>query len=414
MRKLGIVAAIFLLWTLSAGRARAGLYCTSEPSEWPSRYPFVDILKFLRALPKLAESPLPPAPTGPEADEPTPDTMNYRYRTNMASLEERAKRNALSDGDRINLSFYYIRYLKYTQAIALLEPLVQKKDFFALANLATAEFLRGEPRDLARAIAHQKEALQAIPPVVAGWGSQQLNALRRVETLFLTLMEYRESRSNPDRPTPTSPELDALFPGVRYETREGNYQAGAIPAPYGAALPLDALPLVTQLVIWLPWDNEVYWQFGELLNASGDYLQAYNVIDELVFVRNVDTPSLRKHRTVLRDARSAWSEITKVWKQNDATVPVQLFSVTLARGMSGVPVGGDICREMGWSAALTAVQNPQNPQQLPDEPSNSARSYPPIKSGGLEWKQILVALAAGAVVSWLLSHQFRQSRQKSG
>jgi hypothetical protein len=414
MRKIGIASAVVLLWALSAGGARAGLYCMSEPAEWPSPIPPLDIVRELRALPVTANVPASPnsasnAPGVPGVNSPT--EWKARYSQNMALLEEQAKRGGLSDLDRVNLSFYYIRFQKYEQAIAILKPLERKKDFFALANLATAEFLSG---DLVRAAAHQEEALQAMPEVVAGWGREQLYALRRAETLFLALLNHRKTLSLPGRPPSTVVELDPLFPGVRYETRSGDFQAGAIRPEYAAALPPDALTLVLQLVIWLPFDNELYWQVGELLNAYGNYLQAYTVIDDLVYVRKVESPSLRKHRMILRDARSAWSEITKVWKQNDATVPVQLFSVTLARGMPGVPVGGDICREMGWSAALTAVQNPQNPQQLPDEPSNSARSYPPIKSGGLEWKQILVAFAAGAVVSWLLSHQFRQSRQRSG
>jgi hypothetical protein len=406
MRRLAIVAAVFLLWALSAGGARAGLYCMSEPSEWPSQIPLPLILSELRALPKSAGT----APDSPP-DPPPPADIKPRYLRNMALLEEQAKRGALSDLDRVNLSFYYIRFQKNEQAIAILEPVARKKDYFALANLATAEFLAG---DLVRAAAHQEEALQAMPEVVAGWGRQELYALRRAETLFLTLLNDRKTRSLPGRPPSAVVELDSLFPGVRYETRGGDYQAGAIPPTYAAALPPDALTLVMQLVIWLPFDNELYWQFGELLNTYGNYLQAYAVIDELVYVRKLESPVLRKHRTILRDARSEWSEIAKVWKANDATVPVQLFAATFGRGMPGVPVGGDVCREMGWAAALTAAQNPGNPPLLPDEQPNTVRTYPPLKGGGLEWKQVIVAFAAGAVVSWLLSHQFRQARQGRG
>ena len=312
MRKLGIVAAGFLLWALSAGGARAGLYCTSEPSEWPSPYPFVQIYTELRALPSPNSQP-DTAPSEPEAEsapppglmfksdwKPYPSTMKPRYRAHMAMLEAEAKRGALSDEDRINLSFYYIRFQKYPQALEILKPIAGKKNFYALANLATAEFLSGE---LDRAATYQEEAIQAIPPVVAGWGREQLYALRRVETLFLTLLNHRKSRSLPGRPPSAAVELDPLFPGVHYETRAGDYVAGAIPPNDLAALPPDALPLVMQLLIWLPSDNELYWQFGELLNASGKDADAYTVLDELVVVRKMESPSLRKHRAVLRDAR---------------------------------------------------------------------------------------------------------------
>ena len=54
----------------------------------------------------------------------------------------------------------------------------------------------------------------------------------------------------------------------------GAYEAGALAADQWPRLPAEAMNLVTQLVLWLPHDNRLYWLLAELVNVNGDFSTA--------------------------------------------------------------------------------------------------------------------------------------------
>ena len=68
-------------------------------------------------------------------------------------------------------------------------------------------------------------------------------------------------------PSSREESLDNLFPRVRFVGPSGEYEPGLLAADQWTNLPADALTIVSQLVLWYPHDNRLYWLFAELLNT---------------------------------------------------------------------------------------------------------------------------------------------------
>jgi hypothetical protein len=88
----------------------------------------------------------------------------------------------------------------------------------------------------------------------------------------------------------------------------GRYEAGKIAASERAKLPPDAVAIVQQLLIWLPDDTLLYWQYGELLNANGDVTSAAQVFDDCAWRRRLDSAELKQHRQIVTEAAQAKSQ----------------------------------------------------------------------------------------------------------
>jgi hypothetical protein len=154
-----------------------------------------------------------------------------------------------------------------------------------------------------------------------GWDKGQEDWYKQSEQHNLALINARLQEikrqaaikeSNQDRPFEY---VDALFPlnwqeekkaAVDFVSEKGDYQAGQLAAAEQAKLKGNELPIIQQLLTWLPQDDRLYWLLGELLNArnaKGDVATAYAILDELVWSRKVSNVDLlKKHRNVLREA----------------------------------------------------------------------------------------------------------------
>jgi hypothetical protein len=83
------------------------------------------------------------------------------------------------------------------------------------------------------------------------------------------------------------------------------------------------------LLLWLPFDNRLYWLLGELLNAKGDVraaFQAFNTLigsDNQTSVKQPDQPRLlREHWRILREAANALPEVSVEDAPNPGSPPV--------------------------------------------------------------------------------------------
>jgi hypothetical protein len=154
--------------------------------------------------------------------------------------------------------------------------------------------------------------------------------------------------------------VDNLFPKFRMQNIKEPYLAGQISPERWAELPGDAIPIVQQLLIWMPHDNRLYWLLGELLNARGDPADAKDVLDDLVFGRRyTPTDLLRKHLRILQETKPTQPELA--------------------------PDPGPIAESQPTSA-----QNSTSGNWLPD------------------WRHVLVGFVVGVIVTVLFQMQWRE------
>src|SRR5262249_39585163 len=237
-------------------------------------------------------------------DPPLPPESEWRvhYRTRAAELQARERDGSLTVRDRVDLSAYYIRLTRYDEAVQGLTPgegVGGPHRVLVLAHLAPAHQMAGR---LDRAEQYLRQALDAWPSMWYGFSREQLNFYRRAEQYQLKLLHLRqqESRLQP-RPHPET--VDALFPGVNFVGRGGQYTPGELAPDQYDELPPDAVMIVTQLVWWVPFADRVYCLLGELLNAEGKVSWAATILDELVYGRRFSARAAAEHRQVLLKAR---------------------------------------------------------------------------------------------------------------
>ncbi len=231
--------------------------------------------------------------------------LRLAYEKQLAELEQRGRDGKLSPADRVSLSGCLLRLGRVREAKKVLEeglrtlPEEEPIRFLLLLNLATAEW---ENEDLRlRAIDKQTEALRVWPERWKDWGWDRATWewYRWAEKYNLALMRLRQREIGQPGLGP-----DALFPRLRFTGPTGQYEAGSIALDQWNELPHDAEQLVTQLMIWQPRDPRLYWLYGELLNARGDVLGAYEVFDYLrQFEGGGGFPELVRHRRVLLEAQ---------------------------------------------------------------------------------------------------------------
>ncbi len=278
MVRIRVVMAVLALGLLG-GAARAGVYDLDDPV--PQHLPplplqHADIQLILGPLRAAA------VPRQPKQD-PGP------YEKQAAALEAKAPGDRTTF-DSVDLGACYIRLNRPNDAIRVLLQ-ADQSNFLVLANLAAAYQSLNE---LDRALAFEEQALAAWPSIQPGWNGTELRWYRRAEGFYLKLLEsrQRESQANPANKPPAT--MDVLFGKPR--SAAGDYEAQEQPWKLWGDLPPDAYAIVSQLLVWSPNDDRLYWQLGELLNTMGLVPQAVDVFDELSFTRNFSTRVFMEHR----------------------------------------------------------------------------------------------------------------------
>ncbi len=291
-----------------AGSTWGGVYITAEKAPFPLPTAFDKVKYHLGDLLMVDDRAQRPG-TDPSKDS-LRDKILKRVET---ELEPRRKSRELSLLERVDLSGCYIRLGRHNEARTLLTEVLDEgpqkvKDdaperFLLLANLAAAYF-DGNNELLGRALLKQKEAIAAAPdkPPVPGWTPEQWDHYRIAERYFLKLLERRYAESVRGKAANWKT-VDALFDKVQFVGPSGEYEAGKLSAESLHELPRDALPIVVQLLYWLPNDSRLYWLYGELLNAEGQVNDAYSVLNDLVGNRGLGlVADLKRHRLVVKEA----------------------------------------------------------------------------------------------------------------
>jgi len=342
------------------------------------------------------------------------------YLRRVAELEAKGRTVQLSVEDRVNLGAYYIRLLKYEEAVRVL-TLAEAQDptnFMVLGNLATASQGAGRPD---RAIAYLERGLAAWPRVHFAFSPAQLYFYRTTERYQLRLLQLRqqESRLQPGRPAET---VDALFGRVRFVGESGKYEPGVIGLDQVDQLPFECVDVVKQLIFWLPFDDRLYWLLAELLNASGQPDKALAIMKDLSFGRRFNAPEFVEHRRVLLEYEEAIRLFTDPKGIPTSVTMEQLFGVMMPRGVGLAPGVGALPPEAAW-LDLVQFLEARRKEYTPftdggqthtgqnGDPQGGTSKAPPFWQPDL--RHLVVSFLAGVAVTMLLVLQVRASRART-
>jgi tetratricopeptide (TPR) repeat protein len=279
----------------------------------------------------------------------------------MAALEKK-KEKGLTAEEQMSLSACYIRLGRNEKAINLLKEALAKLGedepyrFLLQANLAMAYWESGLA---ARAVQAQKDALKNWPVRFKGWTWEQWHRYRQADRALLNLMQYRLRLQEERQPPSAAPTLDPLFVGVKFSGPKGKYVVGGLDPASADRLPTDAETTVVQLILWLPREPRLVWYYAEVLNARDKTSQALEVFDALLnALSQGGITELKQHRRALLEA--------------------------------GV--------ELPKKGAEAKV----------DRPSSPAPTAAPL----VDWRQLSVGFAAGALVAVVAALQVQEWRRR--
>lgn len=289
----------------------------------------------------------------------------------VASLAPRRADPLMEIQNKIDLGAYLIRLGQYGKAVDMLQPGSSRHPlaFLVYANRGTALQKNGElevagrylstgygqwPRKWADLSEDQQKLFRNI-----GWNERQFEWYRQVEKYQITLVVRRQAETRrPDAMNQfgVPKYVDALFhkggQPLRFENDKGEYVIGTIAEGDKDKLPPgginEAIRVVQQLLLWLPDDDRLYWQLGELLNARGDKdLQdtrnAVAIFDYLIESKKARFGNIIEHRQMLADYnRKTTSQENENQKDKDTKTtpettplidPYRAFAVGFAAGI---------------------------------------------------------------------------------
>jgi tetratricopeptide (TPR) repeat protein len=393
-------------WLAVCGGARAGVYNPGaiEPFPWPR--------SMSEALSQLGEYRAIAVPNQQVKVQREGYTPQWKlYERQVKQLEAKSADEWTLD-DRISLSACYIRQLKFDKAVGVLRG-GDQGNFLILLHLAAAHH---GLNDLSRARTYQEAALAAWPSAYAGWSRLGLERARRVERYYLTLLKLREREQQLGQKQMEA--VDDLFPGCRFVGPSGKYEAGALARKSADALPPDASEIVLQLVLWMPFDDRLYWLLGELENAQGAVDSALLIFNDLNWSREQsNVAELRQHRRVLLEVAGdvegwkKWQEALLLKPAFNQDVLGTLQSLTLPGLMT--PPGIGPASALAGSLAPSYVMEAASRSQGGAPPQSQQSSSPAAAGGWLpNWTHVTVSFVAGALVATLAGLQWREWQRR--
>jgi tetratricopeptide (TPR) repeat protein len=394
MNPIRIVLAVLAVG-LVGGSAQAGVYNLDDPL--PGRLP---PLPYMHDQIQLVIGPLRKAALPPVANQPGP------YEVQAAELEHKEPAD-LTTIDRVNLGACYLRMNRPNDALRVLREADQNY-FLVKANLAATYQSLNE---LGQAVAYEGQTLAAWPSIQPGWNTIELGWYRRVEGFYLKLLQFRLAErdlnerqyNQPNRPWD---KMDLLF-----EKPRGNggdeYQAQELPWKLWGDLPPDAYAIVSQLLVWFPNDDRLYWQLGEIMNSIGLTPEAVKVFDDLSNKNLNGVREFKDHRRTLKESVDVANALVTAYG-ND--VPrfqrdCRRFMAEIApRGLLLPPGCGDLANETGLAVIVQADTAPTGTTRQPPRPAATGWQF--------DWKPIFVGFVAGLIVAVLGALQWMEWRRR--
>jgi hypothetical protein len=410
MRRALIAALVAAGSLLPCGTLRAGLYDPTAGDIWPIFTDARQVWTFLGDLRGIAVEP-PPGQT---------NEFRERNLQQVARLQAKEQTAGLTAEERVSLSTYLVRLQRPEEALRVLTAAEADAPdhFLVLAQLATLHLLLypNDPEQLNRGINYEEKALAAWPRLWPGWSGFQRQWYRRVERYQLALMKLRqqEAARQPSKPYET---VDAIFPVVHFTGPGDDYHAGELAPELQDQLPPDAVGIVSQLLIWMPFDNRLYWLFGELCNArglAGDVDVAARVLEECVNARRMSMAELRHHRQVLLPLRRTAAILSSA---DGDLGKEQLLWMVAPRGATLAPGAMPALSESGWIWAYSHASRAADPglgMFSNPPPLTAGKSDTPPQGGILaNLGTFGLGLVFGVIIALLLGQQFRQRSSRT-
>jgi hypothetical protein len=345
------------------------------------------------------------------------DDTNYLVRLYRRTAQLEAKEQGdRTTTDKVGLGACYIRLGRPNDAIGVLSS-ADQEDFLVLANLAAAY---GHPavKELERAVSYEEQALNAWPATLAGWSGEELAYYRRAEVYNLKLLRLRAREAIAGPTNKPWDAMDALFDKPRLPAGD-DYKPGIESWRIWGELPPDGYVIVSQLLVWSPDDDRLYWQLGELLNMMGRVADAASILTELADQRKeTGVRELMRRRSILKDAVSVANAFNDAYQPNGKPDAARFYSdfnylmwAVSPPGLLVIPGGGDIAYQtaMATRAQVYAAQA-QAQQQQPSAPPGPS----PAASRGWQpdWQLMLIGFAAGAIVAAIAALQWTEWRRR--
>lgn len=279
-----------------------------------------------------------------------------RLRTQTLARRDALLKRGLGALGPVELAELGVLQLRLRETDAALQSLnlaygKDPRNFWVLTHLGTLYQATGQVREAALYL----ETADSFFP--SPWpGGQAAGAwFRQAERYQLSLLRSR-LREGAGRTGSRGPahDVDALFP-VRFVGADGKYEAGRIAESERAKLPLDAVAIVEQLLIWFPADARLLWLLGELYNAQGDLASAYSVFEDCVGSRGYGSPTLREHRQIVKEALAAAQAAEAAAGETSAAPREALLPDRTTRWVVG-GVFGVVVLLLGWWQAREIVR----------------------------------------------------------
>ena len=317
IRTLGPVG-IFVVAAVLASPVSASLYQPDEPMTVPVRaggvgeaLPFDEFRQRMVTLANIIDT------------RPTDGKPN-RDRAKVLARVQAFQQNRKPTPDELAIHCVHLLRLGNTdpcegdpglyvnKAIDLLAPRTRDRtpNYFVHTTLAEVHAARGEYRE---AILYHGGALldSEMPATVKGWTEPQRKWIEKLDRDFVPhYLQIRkdelESRKSPETEEPTP-----LFP-VRFVNDAGQFEVGVLAKAEREKLPLDAIAIVQQLLLWFPTDTRLYWLLAELYSGDGKLDEAHTIFEQCTWSRQYGNRKvLMQHRTAIAAAIEARQKATE-------------------------------------------------------------------------------------------------------
>ncbi len=276
-------------------RLQAGIYLPGEPLEIPRNATFSQVRLILSELGALS---IP----DDASQQQTETSLRPIYIEMRKNLEAKLQAGQATPEEKLKLGGCFLRLNQPAKAIACLESARKNLDSSSplqpqfCFNLAMA--FSFDDLFLDRAIDMQKQGLQ-FSTKSSETSFSKWNFQRRTELFYLKLLQEKQFAR--DRKINDQNTISSIFGNFQSEWKKNKFSSGSVSINFLDSFPPDALDLAIKLLSYRPQDNNLFWLYGELLNAMGDSSSASKVLDELVNARQMSSnPELFEHARSLR------------------------------------------------------------------------------------------------------------------